>query len=157
MWSNSPLSLSLCIAVKGTGNKSAVPQAMNVMISPAVHNAIFSRPWAQAGINLLKHYILEADVQGAEVILNSVKSHIINQVVPDVTYCWGRMVNKVTDGIFVSVLLDSFLMQDHMGKHTALYIQQTGLVYTGPLTGHWTTYGSFTEHHQLQHLPHTTP
>lgn len=51
------------IAVKGTGNKSAVPQAMDVMISPAVHNAIFSRLQAPAGVNLLKHYILEADVQ----------------------------------------------------------------------------------------------
>lgn len=63
MWSNSP---SLCIAVKGTGNKSAVPQAMNVMISPAVHNAISSKPWAPAGVNLLKHYILEADVREPE-------------------------------------------------------------------------------------------
>lgn len=42
-------------AVKGTLNKSAVPRAMNVIISPAVNNAILSEPQATAGINLLKH------------------------------------------------------------------------------------------------------
>lgn len=62
-WVCGAIVLSLCIIVKGTGNKSAVPQAMNVMISPAVHNAIFSMPQAPAGINLLKHYSLEEDVQ----------------------------------------------------------------------------------------------
>lgn len=68
---------------------------MNVMISPAVHNAIFSKPWAPAGVNLLKHYILEADVSRAGVILNSIKLHIMKGKWRLMRYTAGERVNKV--------------------------------------------------------------
>lgn len=68
---------------KKTQNKSVLPQAMNIRVSPAEHNAIISRPQVPAGTNLLKPYFPEADVPEAQVAFRSFKLPIDRQVTSD--------------------------------------------------------------------------
>lgn len=89
---------------------------MNVMISPAVHNAIFSRPPSTSRHKLVETLYSGGRCSGAEVILNSTKLHIIRQVAPHLIYCWKKRVNKVMGGVVSQVTPDDFVMQAHRDK-----------------------------------------